>query len=80
VQTEEERGKRAADAAKKPGVQHIVYSSVGGADRNSGVPHDVGKMFTWLPEFGYKADLKANRAAIPDLLNYQQFLVLKKLS
>jgi uncharacterized protein YbjT (DUF2867 family) len=35
---EESEGKRVADAAKKTGVNHFVYSSVGGADRTSGVP------------------------------------------
>src|SRR6266550_1743897 len=43
VEKEEERGKRVADAAKQAGVQHFVYSSVGGADRNSGVPHFESK-------------------------------------
>src|SRR5262249_40711325 len=43
VQREEEQGKRAADAAKTAGVQHFVYSSVGGAERNSGVPHFESK-------------------------------------
>ena len=43
VAKEEERGKRVADAAKKAGVQHFIYSSVGGADRNSGVPHFESK-------------------------------------
>ena len=33
------QGKSVADAAHKSGVQHLVYSSVGGADRSSGVPH-----------------------------------------
>jgi uncharacterized protein YbjT (DUF2867 family) len=198
VQSEEEQGKRAADAAKQAGVHHFVYSSVGGAERNSGVPHfeskwqveqyireiglpytiirpttfmtnlqelsapirfialsmsrisnaekplqmiavqdigkwvahaflhpeiylskaieiagdeltysqmitayqkvygrkprsmwlpsflfsrgDLGKMFTWLRTFGYQADLKANREAIPDLLTYERFLALKKPS
>ena len=28
-----------ADAAKKAGVEHFVYSSVGGAERNSGIDH-----------------------------------------
>jgi len=43
VAKEEERGKRVADAARKTGVEHFVYSSVGGADRNSGVPHFESK-------------------------------------
>jgi hypothetical protein len=30
-----------------------------------------------MRNFGYQADLKANREAIPDLLNYEQFLALK---
>jgi uncharacterized protein YbjT (DUF2867 family) len=31
--------KNLADAAKKAGVAHFVYSSVGGAERNSGIDH-----------------------------------------
>jgi uncharacterized protein YbjT (DUF2867 family) len=33
------QGKNIADAAKKAGVGHFVYSSVGGAERNSGIDH-----------------------------------------
>jgi len=33
------QGKNLADAAKKAGVQHFVYSSVGGAERASGIDH-----------------------------------------
>src|SRR5437879_5703314 len=36
---EVQQGKNLADAAKKAGIQHFVYSSVGGADRNTGIPH-----------------------------------------
>lgn len=32
-------GKTVADAASSAGVQHFVYSSVGSAERNTGVPH-----------------------------------------
>jgi uncharacterized protein YbjT (DUF2867 family) len=32
-----------ADAAKDAGVEHLVYSSVGGADRNTGIPHFESK-------------------------------------
>lgn len=34
-----QQGKNLADAAKKAGVRHFVYSSVGGAERNTGIPH-----------------------------------------
>jgi uncharacterized protein YbjT (DUF2867 family) len=199
VGKEEERGKRVADAADSAGVRHLVYSSVGGAERDSGVPHfeskwrveqhisrlglphsivrpttfmsnlnemsgllrfialsmsrssmddarplqmiairdigrwvahmfsdperylgtaieiagdevtfdqmikayervygkrprtvpwptallprgDAGRMFTWISREGYRADLAANRAAIPDLLTFDQFLALRKPS
>ncbi len=36
---EVQQGKNIADAAKKANVQHFVYSSVGGAERNTGIPH-----------------------------------------
>lgn len=39
VVIEEQQGKDLADAAQKAGIQHLVYSSVGGAERNTGIPH-----------------------------------------
>src|SRR5215831_3261929 len=36
---EVQQGKNLADAAKEAGVEHFVYSSVGGAERNSGIDH-----------------------------------------
>ncbi len=39
VEKEEEQGKRFARFAKKLGVQHFVYSSVGSAHRKTRVPH-----------------------------------------
>ena len=39
VEKEEAQGKKFADLAKKAGIQHLVYSSVGSANRNTGVPH-----------------------------------------
>lgn len=33
------QGKNLADAARKAGVEHFVYSSVGGAERNTGIGH-----------------------------------------
>lgn len=40
---EVQQGKNLADAAKKAGTEHFVYSSVGGADRNSGIDHWITK-------------------------------------
>ena len=34
-----QQGKNVADAAKKVNVKHFVYSSVGGAERETGIPH-----------------------------------------
>ena len=34
-----QQGKNIADAARKAGVQHFIYSSVGGAERSTGIPH-----------------------------------------
>jgi uncharacterized protein YbjT (DUF2867 family) len=34
-----QQGKNLADAARKAGVEHFVYSSVGGAERNSRIDH-----------------------------------------
>ena len=39
VEGEEEQGKRFATLARDAGVQHFVYSSVGSADRGTGIPH-----------------------------------------
>ncbi|GAA0341105.1 NmrA/HSCARG family protein [Actinoallomurus spadix] len=43
VETEERQGRAVADAAAHAGVAHLVYSSVGGAERSSGVPHFESK-------------------------------------
>lgn len=39
VEREEEQGKRVARLAREAGVQHFVYTSVGSAERETGVPH-----------------------------------------
>lgn len=39
LDTEIRQGKAVADAAKAADIQHFVYSSVGSAERNTGVPH-----------------------------------------
>lgn len=36
---EERQGKGLADAAKAAGLQHVVYASVGGAEKGTGIPH-----------------------------------------
>ena len=36
---EVQQGKNLAEAAKKAGVYHFIYSSVGGAESNTGIPH-----------------------------------------
>jgi uncharacterized protein YbjT (DUF2867 family) len=43
VEREEEQGKRIAILAREAGVQHFVYSSVGSAERNTGIPHFENK-------------------------------------
>jgi uncharacterized protein YbjT (DUF2867 family) len=39
VEREEAQGKRLAMLAREAGVQHYVYTSVGSADKQTGVPH-----------------------------------------
>jgi uncharacterized protein YbjT (DUF2867 family) len=39
VEKEEEQGKRIAELARKTGIRHYVYASVGSADGNTGIPH-----------------------------------------
>jgi uncharacterized protein YbjT (DUF2867 family) len=43
VEREEEQGKRIAQLAKDAGVQQYVYTSVGSAHRNTGIPHFENK-------------------------------------
>jgi uncharacterized protein YbjT (DUF2867 family) len=43
VTGEIQQGKNMTDAAKSCNVKHFVYSSVGGAERNSGIPHFESK-------------------------------------
>ena len=43
VVVEEEQGKRLANVARAQGIQHIVYTSVGSADKNTGIPHFENK-------------------------------------
>jgi uncharacterized protein YbjT (DUF2867 family) len=43
VDVEERQGKALADAAGAAGVEHFVYASVGGAERNTGISHFESK-------------------------------------
>lgn len=43
VEREEEQGKRLAALARAAGVQHFVYTSVGSAQRRTGIPHFENK-------------------------------------
>lgn len=42
-EAEVRQGKNFADAAKAAGIQHLVYSSVGSADKKTGIPHFESK-------------------------------------
>jgi uncharacterized protein YbjT (DUF2867 family) len=44
VEGEEEQGKRLAKVARDKGVQHYVYTSVGSANRRTGIPHFENKV------------------------------------
>jgi uncharacterized protein YbjT (DUF2867 family) len=44
VVKEEEHGKRVAKLAREAGVQHFVYSSVGSANKKTGIPHFESKL------------------------------------
>ncbi len=39
MEAETQQGLNVADAAETAGVKHLVYTSVGGANRNTGIPH-----------------------------------------
>jgi uncharacterized protein YbjT (DUF2867 family) len=43
VEAEARQGQNLVEAAKLASVSHFVYSSVGGADRNTGIPHFESK-------------------------------------
>ena len=43
VEREEEQGKRFAELARRAGIRHYVYASVGSADQRTGIPHFENK-------------------------------------
>lgn len=53
------QGKTLADAALAAGVQHFVYSAVGGAERHSGIPHfeSKGEIEKYLRELNLPATI-----------------------
>jgi uncharacterized protein YbjT (DUF2867 family) len=59
AEAEIRRGRSVADAARRAGVRHFVYSSTGGADRADGVPHfetkNVIEQYIW--ELGLPASV-----------------------
>ena len=54
---EVEQGKNVASAAKKAGIKHFVYSSVGGAERKTQIPHWESKweVENYIRELGLPA-------------------------
>src|SRR5258707_5320308 len=46
VQREEAQGQRLATLAREAGVEHYVYTSVGSANKRTGVPHSASKSRT----------------------------------
>jgi len=53
VEGEVRQGKNIAEAARSAGVEHFIYSSVAGADKDTGIPHfeskrQVEKYIEWL--------------------------------
>jgi len=56
---EVQQGKNLADAAKKAGVEHFVYSSVGGAERNSRIDHWESKweIENYIRKLGLRATM-----------------------
>jgi len=53
------QGKNLTDVAKKVGVEHFVFSSVGGAERNSGIPHfeTKGEIEKYIRSLGLPATI-----------------------
>jgi uncharacterized protein YbjT (DUF2867 family) len=43
IEGEKRQGRTLAEAAKNAGVKHFIYSSVGGAERRTGIPHFESK-------------------------------------
>lgn len=59
IEAETDQGKGIARECKKAGVPHVVYTSVGSADRNTGIPHFESKarVERYLDEIGQPATI-----------------------
>ncbi len=59
VEAETEQGKAIVRECKKAGVPHVVYTSVGSADKNTGIPHFESKarVERYLDEIGQPATI-----------------------
>ena len=62
---ETRRGKLMADIAKENGIEHLVYSSVANADKNTGIPHFESK---------YKVEQHVKNLGIPHTIIGPTFL------
>ncbi len=71
VEREEEQGKRIAEIARKVGVQHFVYSSVGSAHRQTGIPHFDNK---WRIEETVRAQAFPSYTIIRPVFFMENFL------
>ncbi len=72
---EVEQGKTIADIARKTGVEHLVFGSVIGADRNSGIPHFESKwqIEQHIKSIGIKATIMRLVAYMDNMFTYQWY-------
>ena len=70
---EVQQGKNLSDAAKKARVEHFVYSSVGGAERNSGIGHWATKweIEQYIRQLGLPATMIRPAAFMENYYNEQ---------
>jgi uncharacterized protein YbjT (DUF2867 family) len=71
VEREEEQGKRFAELARKVGVRHFVYSSVGSAHRRTGIPHFDNK---------WRVEETVRRAGFPSYTILRPVFFMENLS
>jgi uncharacterized protein YbjT (DUF2867 family) len=74
-QKEVDQGCRIAELAKEAGVQHFVYSSVIGADRNSNIPHFESKweVEKYLKKIGIKSTVLRAVAYMDNWITFNWF-------